>query len=187
MVNPARRGAQLTGALLIAALAGCGGDGDGASPTSSTAASSSVTTAATTAPSTVTSPGSTLAPGSDESRIERVFVEFFDGLSPDVASRAARLEHGDVLSPMLADAAADPQFSQMSTQVRSVRLVDAGGCAGAGVIAPCAEVVHDLLVGQFPAVPAKTSYAVQVGGEWKVAAKTWCEIVTIGGATCPPL
>ena len=188
MVNSARLAALLAGALLIAALPGCGGDGDRASPTSSIATASSATTSVTVAPSTAPSTvASTLAPGSVEARIEQVFVAFFDGLNPDVASRAARLEHGDVLSSMLADAAADPQFSQMSTQVRSVRLVDAAACSAVGVIAPCAEVVHDLLVGQFPAVPAKTSYAVQVDGEWKVAAKTWCEVVTIGGATCPPL
>jgi hypothetical protein len=114
-------------------------------------------------------------------------VAFFDGSNPDTPSRVAVLEHGDALAAMLAAAAADPQFAQMSTQVRSVRLLDAATCATAGVAAPCAEVIHDVLVGQFPAVPAKTSYAVQLDGVWKVSAKAWCDVVSIGGASCPQL
>jgi hypothetical protein len=123
----------------------------------------------------------------DREAITATFVAFFDGAVRDVDAKVAELEHGEALRSMLDDAVADPQFAQMSTQVSSVTTLDAAGCQNLGLPSPCAEVVHDLLVGQFPALIDNTAHAVQIDGEWKVAAETWCRIVTIGGAECPPL
>lgn len=87
---------------------------------------------------------------------------------------------------MLADAVADPQFAQMTAEVTSVTLLDANQCADAAMVSPCARVMHNLLLGQFPAVVDKESYAVKIDGSWKVAAQTWCDVVAIGGASCSP-
>jgi hypothetical protein len=114
-----------------------------------------------------------------------VFVSFFDGVVRDVDKKVQLLERGEAYRSMLTDAVANPQFAEMSTAVSSVTMLDAAGCTAAGVVSPCAQVEHTLMVGQFPAVVDKTSYAIKADGGWKVAAKTWCDVVAIGGASCP--
>jgi hypothetical protein len=127
----------------------------------------------------------TLGPD-DTSAIKAVFVAFFDGVVRDVEKKVNGLERGEQYRSMLADAVANPQFAQMSTQVASVKVLDSAACTEAKMVNPCAQVVHTLLVGAFPAVIDKTSFAVKVDGAWKVAAKTWCDVVAIGGASCEP-
>jgi hypothetical protein len=117
--------------------------------------------------------------------VKKVFVSFFDGVVRDVDTKVKLLERGETYRSMLTDAVANPQFAEMSTTVSSVSMLDAGACTAAGLVGPCAQVVHTLMVGQFPAVVDKTSYAIKADGTWKVAARTWCDVVAIGGASCP--
>jgi hypothetical protein len=172
-------------------LVACGGDDGGGPATSATAITSSPTSTApestttvTTAAASTTSPETTTEPGDAVSEISAAFVTFFDGLQ-SVDAKVDVLEHGEELRSMLEDAAQNEQFQQLSTIVTSVARRDDAACGDAGVPAPCAEVIHDLLVGDFPMMVAHVGWATEVDGRWKVAAATWCDIVKVGGATCP--
>ena len=123
----------------------------------------------------------------DTSVVEDAFITFFDGANPDVEAKIGVLERGEELRSMLVDAAADPQFMQLSTVVTSVERLDDAECAAVGEHAPCALVIHDLFVGGLPAMVDLHSYAVRLGTAWKVSASSWCAIVAIGGASCPQL
>jgi hypothetical protein len=121
----------------------------------------------------------------DTAAITAAFTTFFDGADPSVDHKVAVLEHGEELRSMLADAAANPQFQQLSTVVNSVEPLGDAACATAGEQPPCALVVHDLFVGGLPAMVNLNSHAVRDGTVWRVSKSSWCAIVKIGGSTCP--
>ncbi len=151
------------------------------------------TTAASNGVSTTASPASTTPPVTatlDASAIDAVkkaFVTFFDGGNPDVEGKVASIQHGEALRSMIADATIDPQFSKLSTEVRTVSSLAPPDCAGAGEISPCALVIHDMFLGGLPAFVGRTSHAVKIGDRWLVSASSWCSIVAIGGQSCPTL
>lgn len=169
-------------ALVIASV-GCGGDGEpSATSTSSTSTRVPATVNTTTAPP----PTATSTTVRDDSKeITAAFTVFFDGRETSIDKKVAVLEDGEKYRSMLVDAAANSQFQQLSVQIRSIRLLSEGECRAASLAARCAIVTHDLLVGAFPALVAKDSPAVLVDGRWKVGAKAWCDVVSIGGAKCP--
>jgi hypothetical protein len=153
-------------------------------PASSSTQAPSGTAAESTSATTGTSTGTAT---DDTAAITAAFTTFFDGLDPDTNAKIAVLEHGDLLGPMVVDAAQDPQFQQLSTMVNSVELLSDAECSAAKEATPCALVHHDLFVGGLPAMVDLKSHAVRVDGVWKVSASTWCAVVTIGGAACPDL
>lgn len=165
-------------------------------PGQTTSASGTAVSPTTPAPvtslpevSSTTAAGATSVAAStdDTTAITAAFTTFFDGPDPDTAAKIALLEHGDLLGSMVVDAAKNAQFQQLTTTVNSVDLLADADCAAAGEVSPCALVGHDLFVGGLPAMVGLKSYAVRVDGTWKVSASSWCAVVTIGGASCPPL
>lgn len=161
-----------------------------ASATTDPAATPATTQPASTEPGPSTTSASTTggsATTDDTPAITAAFTTFFDGVDPDVDGKIAVLEHGDQLRSMIVDAAANPQFQQLTTTVNSVSVLSEGECAAADEVAPCASVGHDMFVGGLPAMVGLQSHAVKVDGVWKVSAKSWCAVVEIGGAACPPL
>jgi hypothetical protein len=181
----------LTAVLAVA----CGDDGAPpattatAAPTTTTSSSSSTTAVPTTSapPATTARPATTTTAtaANDESQIRAAFIAFFDGTSPSVDKKVALLENGEKYRSMLVDASANAQFQKLAAAVRSVQLTADASCAALGVGAPCAVVTFDLTVGGFPMLAAHVSPAVKIDGTWKVAAKAWCDVVAIGGDSCP--
>jgi hypothetical protein len=142
----------------------------------------------TTTPTASTSPPVTApldAPAVEA--VKKAFVTFFDGGNPDVDGKVASIQHGEALRSMITDATVDPQFSKLSTEVRTVSSLAPLDCTAAGEISPCALVVHDMFLGGLPAFVGRTSHAVKVGDRWLVSASSWCSIVAIGGQSCPTL
>jgi hypothetical protein len=175
---------------LVALLLGaCGDSGKSSSPTSSgsvtvttrEATTTAVTTASTAPPSTA--PAST-AP-TDEAQVRSAFEAFFNGADRNVDKKVALLQDGEKYRQMLVDADADARSQQLRAQIRSVRFPANADCTPAGVPSPCAIVNFDLLLGGFPALAAHDGPAVKISGAWKVSAKAWCDVVAIGGETCP--
>ena len=121
----------------------------------------------------------------DQTAVANIVTLFFDGTNPDVNAKVAILENGEKYRTMLAAAAKDPQASTLTTKVTGVTILDAAGCQAAGVASPCARVNHDLFTGDFPALAGQVSYVIKVNGKWIVAAKSWCALAAIGGASCP--
>jgi hypothetical protein len=125
--------------------------------------------------------------GDDVEAITEAFTVFFDGTVADVERKVSLLQDGDRYREMLTDAAADPVAQTLTTRVTRVTPLEETACRAAAIGSEvCAEVVHDLLVGGLPAFAAHQSYAVWQDDRWKVASSSWCDLVVIGGATCPP-
>lgn len=197
--------ALIVGASLAVVVAGCAGGDDhggsstlatpppsatvpaptGATATVPTTATPSATTPATGAPAT----GETTEPGglanADINAITDVFGRFFGGQATTVDEKVAVLEDGEIYREMLEGASANEQFQQMTINVRDVRAGTADECTGLGADAGCAVVLHDLLVGGFPMAMSIQSPAIQRDGKWLVGARAWCNVVEIGGASCP--
>jgi hypothetical protein len=126
----------------------------------------------------------TTAP-TDEAQVRSAFESFFNGSDRSVDKKVALLQDGEKYRQMLVDADADARSQQLRAQIRSVRFPANAECAQAGVPSPCAIVNFDLLLGGFPALAGHDGLAVKVAGAWKVSAKAWCDVVAIGGDTCP--
>jgi len=168
-------------------LAACGsGDDSGAPPGAQVTTSAAAVTTSTASTSTaVVTTSTTTTALSDEAQVRAAFVAFFDGANRNIDQKVGLLENGERYRQMLVDAAADPQAQQLRATVRSVQFPADAACASLGVAGPCAKVTFDLLLGAFPALAAHDGPAVKIGGVWKVSAKAWCDVVAIGGNTCP--
>jgi hypothetical protein len=194
--------------LLTAALGACGGGDGDAQPTAGPAATATpgatatpVATGSTTPttsptptdpsdpPPTATAdatPSSTTPPGDPVEEISEAYLAFFDGPGTTVDEKVALLEDGETYRSMLQSASENPSFQSLSAQVLEVSLAgSADECAEMGVGSPCAMVRYNLLVSGFPMAAGIESPAVLVEGEWLVASAAWCQVVEIGGATCP--
>jgi hypothetical protein len=181
--------AVAAGALVVG---GCSGSepaddrGPATSGPATTGPETSATAASTTAASTTAVPGpSTTDPATEQMLIGAAFLTFFGGAVSDVDEKVAVLQDGERYRSMIVDASANEQFQAMTVDIRGIRLLDADACTAMGEVSPCAVVTHDLFVGGAPALVGQDSAAVRIGGEWKVAASTWCRVVAIGGEQCP--
>jgi hypothetical protein len=157
------------------------GDATGSPASSSTTAAATTVVSTTAVPTTVP----TTTTMTDDALIRRTFLAFFNGADRNVDLKVSLLQDGEKYRQMLTDADADPRSQQLRAQVRTVRLTEGTGCTAAGVASPCAIVTFDLLLGDFPALAAHDGSAVKAAGSWKVSSKTWCDVVAIGGETCP--
>lgn len=166
----------------LVAFAGCGDSGTSGSPTSSTPSSS--TPSSTTASSTTTS-GAPPTTANEIEQIKSVYTTFFNGSDPNIDKKVALLQDGEKYRQMLVDAAADPRFQQLKADVRSARIAQDTDCPGMGVPSPCAIVTFDLLLNGLPALAAHDGPAYKQNGQWMVGAKAWCDVVAIGGDSCP--
>lgn len=172
--------------ILTASLVACGGSDDARRVVIATATPVPAATMADPSPTPARPPRSSPTPATSdvaEAAITNAFTVFFDG-ARTVDEKVAVLENGETYRSMLAGAAANEQFQQLSTVVTAVELVPDADCSAADVGAPCARVEHDLLVEDFPMLADHIGWAIQRNGTWLVAAATWCDVVATGGASC---
>ena len=179
-----------TAALAVALLvvSSCGDSGGSAKPTTTASGATTTAGAVTSTPPTSVAPTSaapTSAAATDEAQVRSVFLAFFNGADRNIDKKVAALQDGERYRQMLVDADADSRFQQLRADVRAVRFPNATECTAAGLTSPCAIVTFDLLLGAFPALAGHDGPAVQIAGVWKVGAKAWCDVVAIGGDTCP--
>lgn len=157
--------------------------GGAVSPTSAPATSGPDET------SPATSPSSTDRPiGFDQADIDAItasFLTFFGGSGSTVDQKLAVLEGSETYRAMLEAASANAQFQEMSTDIREIRSGSDEECGRLRAVSGCAVVVHDVLVGGFPMAVGIESPAVRSDGAWLVGWRAWCNIVEIGGETCP--
>jgi uncharacterized Zn ribbon protein len=171
-----RRGqsVRLLALTIVAALVfvACGDDDDDAE-SSDTAAEATTTTAAE------------MDEASAKAEITKNFESFFDGRNKDYDAKAAILEDGDKLKTILStpDPATAEIAAKSGTKVQSVELLDETACDMAGVVHPCALVVHDLIdvTTNATLLPGQKSYAVYVDGKWKLSKVTFCGLLSLGG------
>jgi hypothetical protein len=153
--------------LVALTLAGCsssGGSGTSSAPPGGS--SSGATTPVAGPPSGSGAP----ADAATTSAVTKAFATFFSPKSTAAQSQAA-LQHGSSFTKTLADEAKTSQAQQVSAKVTSVRLLSPN----------VAAVVYTLSSGGSPLLPDSPGNAVREGGTWKVAAMTFCNLLTLQG------
>ena len=162
---PIRRTVLSAGLVLATALAGCSSSDDDGSPQSTDTAGGGICDRV--------SPGQGIpATGSDKKAVEKVFHLFFS-TDTSFAKSMAVLQHGQEFCPSLA-AVNNTSYGKQKTaaDVASVRLKRP----------EVAAVTFTIRVANQVVLPDAKGYAVVEDGNWKVAAVTFCQLLTLQGS-----
>ena len=118
--------------------------------------------------------------------VEDAFRQAYTGSLPFAAHTSA-IQDGPALEPLrrsvLASAAAhgytSEQLAGTTVEVHAVEFIDEDHAAVRFTIS---------VPGRGPVLADRTGYAVRIEGDWKVALRTACDILSLGGSvrTCPP-
>ncbi|MFF2953817.1 hypothetical protein ACFVVU_21055 [Kitasatospora sp. NPDC057965] len=192
--GPVLRSAGALLALLLAVAAAACSSGKSESSTASpsppaatgtatgteTATGTMTATATQTATGTTSpSPGATAPadPAAATSEITANWQKFFDPTTP-IPEKAALLQNGDTLLPVLEGFAQDPRVGQVQAKVTNVAFTSATE----------ATVTYELSLQGSVVEPAATGQAVLDNGTWKVSRATLCGLLTqAAGATGTPI
>ena len=147
-------------------LSACGGDDDSADSTTTEPATTTSTVLIDLAAATL--------------EITNAFHVVFDGARP-AAEKMPLIEDGNDLAEALSPPDEPDVAATLTTAVTDVTVLDAEACDRAGVVAPCASVTHDILLGGAPALASQQSYAVLIGGRWRVAKVSFCGLLALSG------
>jgi len=156
-------GLILPGVALALVSCSSSGGGSGGDKTSSSGAPSPVATVATTG-------AGTAADAATKAAVTKAFQDFFDYQSTAEQSRNA-LQDGDLFKAVLDQQGTQSYAQKSAASVSSVKLLSAN----------TAKVVFTVSVGGKPLLPDADGYAVRIGGAWKVAATTFCSLLTLEG------
>lgn len=161
---PLRHAALCAGLILATGLAGCSSSGGNGSPETSGSAGGGTC-------ATVPSVPGVPATGSAEKAVEQTYSLFFS-TATSLRKSIAVLQHGDVFCPALL-AVNNTSYGKKKTgaTVASVRLIKPN----------VAEVKFTIRVAGQVVLPNAKGYAVIDNGEWKVAAQTFCQLLTLQG------
>ncbi|MFF3624304.1 hypothetical protein [Streptomyces sp. NPDC002467] len=137
---------------------------------------SAVDLGAAVAPGVVAVPaaGGPADPAAAKAQIEKNWAVFFDPKST-TEQKAAVLEHGDFLEPLLGGLAKLPKADKVSVKVTDVTFTSPTQ----------ATVTYDLLVSGTPAMSGNKGIAVLDDGVWKVSLKSLCGLIELSGTSVP--
>jgi hypothetical protein len=159
-------GLIVTGAVLLTSCSSSGGGGTpGTSPNSGTSSSgpSPVATVATAA-------AGTPADAATKAAVINAFKAFFDYQSTLAQSQGA-LQQGSLFTAALNEQGAQSYAQKSAATVSSVKLISPN----------TAKVIFSVLVSGQPLLPDAPGFAVRENGTWKVAATTFCSLLTLEG------
>lgn len=171
----------LLAVVLVAVLAACGDDG-GSSGSTASPSPAVTATATATGSATTGSPGATAGatapadPAAATAQVTANWEKFFSPQTP-LADKAALLQNGDQLVPVLQGFAQDPRVGQVQAKVTGVQFSSASE----------AVVTYELSLQGNVVEPAATGQAVLENGTWKVSRSTLCGLLAQAGATATPL
>lgn len=171
--RPVRTGLAFVAVAALAA--GCSSSGGPGHTTAPPSASVPASTPATS--SAVAATGSSTQPltAADTAQITRSYTTFFAGATkPDVA--AGLLQHGAQVEATLAEQARSPQAKGISVQVTKVARDPSRPSPDV------ASVTFTVLSDKHALLPGVAGLAVREDGRWKVAAATFCQLLTLQGA-----
>jgi hypothetical protein len=154
-------GCLLVGLLGTAALSGC--DGSKHQVTASGAGRVSATGSSTATGGASADPATTAA-------VSAAFTTFFDG-SAAVSTRLTFLQNAEIFEQALAAQSSSPLISQTSVTLSRVSLTTATQ----------ATVIYTVFLSGKQLLADQTGTAVEINGGWKVAAATFCALLTLGG------
>ncbi|WP_202918161.1 hypothetical protein [Streptomyces cavernae] len=169
--NRRRVAGLLAAAVLVlgGGLAGCGDDSGGGDNTTPP-----TPTVETPTPTTQPSPTTPQDTAAAEKQIRTNWQKFFD---PDVPlkDKAALLENGDKLGPLLESFSDDPRGGQVEAVVDRVEFTSPTE----------ANVTYALTLKGATVLPGATGTAVLQDDTWKVSVKTLCGLVGMSGNGTP--
>ncbi|MFJ9455750.1 hypothetical protein ACIRST_11795 [Kitasatospora sp. NPDC101447] len=177
-----RTASVLLALVLAGTAAGCSSSGKSSSSATSPAASPASPTASPSPTATGTaSPGATGSAPADQAAAKTAITtnweKFFDPATP-IADKAALLQGGDALLPVLQGFSQDPRVGQVQAKVTDVSFVDAS----------TATVTYSLSLQGTVVEPSASGQAVLENGTWKVSRSTLCGLLTqAGGASGTPV
>jgi hypothetical protein len=153
----------------VAVLVACGSStktsASSSPPASSSAESSSSSAAVTSAAA---------AAGADQTAIKAVYLAFFKG-STAAAEKVRLLQNGAAFAPVIAAQAKSPLAQSTAVTVSSVTMQSPDR----------ATVVYTVSLGGQPALANQAGMAVREAGSWKVAAVTFCALLSLEGQPPP--
>ncbi|GAA4481681.1 hypothetical protein GCM10023094_30350 [Rhodococcus olei] len=158
------------GALLAAAVAGCGNSSD----ESSTTTSPTTTHTTATTHETETTHATGTAAGADTDAVTHAFVTFFSGETAG-ATKITLVQNGEAFADTINAQANSPMATGTTATVSHVDM-DAPGHA---------TVTYTVLINGQPALTDQMGEAVQVDGTWKVSQSTFCALLTLEGNPPP--
>jgi hypothetical protein len=155
------RGARLAAVVAaVVGLAGCTSSAPAPATTSNAAPGSSAASGSSAA---AADPATTRA-------IAKAYASFFDSKAP-LAVTERYLQHGTEFKAALIAQSHNPQAAGLSAHVTKVTLLSTNSAA----------VHFNLLSGGKVLLPNSPGNAAREDGQWKVAAKTFCELVQLTG------
>ena len=164
------RRSALTTVLLLAAAAptACSSSG-GAAPTTPPNTTSTAP-ASTAAPSAPTSGSGSPADPTTTAAVSKAYKTFFNPSKP-LSTVARYLQHSDRFTAAIAAEAKQGAQQHLGVRVTKVVLLSPNSAA----------VTFDLLSARKMLLPDVPGNAVREGGVWKVAARTFCQLVQLAG------
>lgn len=159
-----------TGLIVVStfALAACSSGGSSGSTHSSS--STTPKTGATVATTGAGTPADTAT----KAAVTKAYQAFFAYQSTAAQSRNA-LQDGDLFKAVLDQQGTQSYAQKSAATVQSVKLISPN----------TAKVIFSVLVAGQPLLPDADGYAVRINGEWKVAAATFCSLLTLQGDKAP--
>jgi hypothetical protein len=154
MSTKIRRAVLSTGLIVAAALAGCSSSGGNGSPETSGSAGS----------------GGTQSPA--QRQIAKTYVQFFNTDTSLKKSVTKLLQHGPVFRSSLIKESNSPNAKNITAKVSDVKIVGK----------KLAKVTFTIYSGKPTLLPDSHGYAVVEKGRWKVAAQTYCQLLTLEGS-----
>lgn len=170
-------------ALLAVLLLGTSAAACSSSKSTSSASSASASTAASTSASASASTGTSASASGTapadvaaaEAMVKANWEKFFDPTT-SLTDKAALLQNGDELVPVLQGFAQDPRVGQVKAQVTGVTFTSP----------TTATVTYSLSLQGNVVEPSASGQAVLDNGTWKVSRSTLCGLVTQSGASALP-
>ena len=158
------------GAALVAALllAGCSSSGGGAHKSASSSLPSSSTSPVMSSPAP--SASGTPADPATRKAVADAYAAFF-GYKSTLAQSQAALQHGATFHQTLVEQGKSSLADKSTATVDSVR-----------VAGDVAYVTFTISENGQPLLSNTPGYAVRENGTWKVAAKTFCSLLTLQGS-----
>ncbi|WP_235215379.1 hypothetical protein [Phaeacidiphilus oryzae] len=149
------------------------GSGGGTGSSGTAGASSAPATSAPAAPSSG-SAAQPSDPAAAKAEIVRNWEKFFNPGTP-AAEKAALVQHGSAMQPVLQGFAGDPRMGQVSAKVTAVDFTGA----------TAAKVTYTLSLKGAPVLPNAAGQSVLENGTWKVGDTTLCSLVQLSGKSVP--
>ena len=161
------RGLAVGSAVIVAALIVAGCSGGGSHPAKSPGGGSH--------PAKSPSRKPTSAPPATKAAIGKAYAAVF-GTKSTLAESVASLQNGSALKAIVVAESKKPAAKGSGARVTAVSLRSSN----------VAKVTFTIYSQGTPALPNARGFAVQQGGKWKVAAQTFCSLLSLQGSTPKP-